>query len=230
MNLITLGLILSAGLAMNNSTINTNTSVLLSDEATEEVSDNITTEDTSGDITTDDTNVSDDVSGDTTTEEFDIGEFLSQYFTAETITSILSVLTSLAVVIKLALTLRDIAKQKSVSAQEVCDKVTEVLRETNEEEVEKAINELLTPLQSKIDTITPVLNSFAKILALSQENTAESKLAILELLQSIGNVSNEIIEEAKSEVESQKAKEEENKQSQINTLNSISVKASTPVE
>ena len=76
-------------------------------------------------------------------------------------------------------------------------------------------NLIFRDFQKQVGDITPVLNSFAKILALSQENTPESRLAILELIQSIGNVSTKIIENAKTEVENQIKEEQKDKQDTI---------------
>ena len=154
-------------------------------------------------------------------EHFDFGEWMEKYFTAEMIATVMSVLTSLAVVLKLASSMKELAKKKAITTEEVCAKVVETLETTNKESVNKSINELIAPLQKQVGDITPVLNSFAKILALSQENTPESRLAILELIQSIGNVSAKIVENAKAEVENQIKEEQKDKQDTIELLENI---------
>ena len=156
--------------------------------------------------------------------KFDFGEWLEKNFTAEMITTIMSVLTSLAVVLKLASSLKDLAKKKAMTTEEVCNKVVEILETTNKESVLKSINDIVKPLEDKVGNITPVLNSFSKILALSQENTPESRLAILELIQSIGNISNKVVEDAKTEIVNQIEEEQKENKENIAILESIEEK------
>ena len=159
--------------------------------------------------------------------KFDFGEWLEKNFTAEMITTIMSVLTSLAVVLKLASSLKDLAKKKAMTTEEVCNKVVEILETTNKESVLKSINDIVKPLEDKVGDITPVLNSFSKILALSQENTPESRLAILELIQSIGNISNKVVEDAKTEIVNQIEEEQKENEENIAILESIEEKNNT---
>ena len=159
--------------------------------------------------------------------KFDFGEWLEKNFTAEMITTIMSVLTSLAVVLKLASSLKDLAKKKAMTTEEVCNKVVEILETTNKESVLKSINDIVKPLEDKVGNITPVLNSFSKILALSQENTPESRLAILELIQSIGNISNKVVEDAKTEIVNQIEEEQKENKENIAILESIEEKNNT---
>lgn len=164
--------------------------------------------------------------GDTEEEEsFDFGKWMEEHFTAETIATIMSVLTMLGVVLKLCASLKELAQKKAITTEEVCNKVSEILQTTNKESVEKSINDLVKPLEDKVGSITPVLNAFAKVLALSQENTPESRLAILELLQSIGNISDKVIDDAKKEVNSQIKQDEEKKETAISTLEKIELKS-----
>lgn len=158
-------------------------------------------------------------------EGFDFGKWMEEHFTAETIATIMSVLTMLGVVLKLCASMKELAQKKAITTEEVCNKVSEILKTTNKESVEKSINDLVKPLEDKVGSITPVLNAFAKVLALSQENTPESRLAILELLQSIGNISDKVIDDAKKEVNSQIKQDEEKKETAISTLEKIELKS-----
>lgn len=76
-----------------------------------------------------------------------------------------------------------------------------------------AYEKAIKPLKEKVEEIGPVLDVFAKCIALMQENTPESKLALLELIQRIGNGNKEVAEaadKAKKEVE-RKAEEDKEK-------------------
>lgn len=210
--LLTLGLMTGSLLftPVQSNTSNETSIVLTSEEASSEV------EQSSVEIKENEEN-----------EKFDFGEWLEKNFTAEMITTIMSVLTSLAVVLKLASSLKDLAKKKAMTTEEVCNKVVEILETTNKESVLKSINEIVKPLEDKVGDITPVLNSFSKILALSQENTPESRLAILELIQSIGNISNKVVEDAKTEIVNQIEEEQKENKENIAILESIEEKNNT---
>lgn len=207
--LLTLGLMTGSLLftPVQSNTSNETSIVLTSEEASSEV------EQSSVEIEENEEN-----------EKFDFGEWLEKNFTAEMITTIMSVLTSLAVVLKLASSLKDLAKKKAMTTEEVCNKVVEILETTNKESVLKSINDIVKPLEDKVGNITPVLNSFSKILALSQENTPESRLAILELIQSIGNISNKVVEDAKTEIVNQIEEEQKENKENIAILESIEEK------
>ena len=69
--------------------------------------------------------------------------------------------------------------------------------------------------------IKDVLETFAKILALSQENTPESRVAILELIQRLGNNTNGMIETIKETINTQEKEKEEKKQANDEKLNKI---------
>lgn len=166
------------------------------------------------------------------TESFDFGKWMEEHFTAQTITTITSVLTMLAVVLKLVSYTKSLAKEKNTTMEDVKAQVIEILNTTNKESVEKSINDLVAPLEKEVGSITPVLNAFAKILALSQENTPESRIAILELIQELGNVSGNIVEKAKEEVNKQVEEENKEQEEKIELLTRIEQKntTSTPVE
>lgn len=210
-SLLKVGIIVVSGLSLNVAPVNPT----------------LYTDVTSSVVETPSSETSTDVIIDETEEEesFDFGKWMEEHFTAETIATIMSVLTMLGVVLKLCASLKELAQKKAITTEEVCNKVSEILKTTNKESVEKSINDLVKPLEDKVGSITPVLNAFAKVLALSQENTPESRLAILELLQSIGNISDKVIDDAKKEVNSQIKQDEEKKETAISTLEKIELKS-----
>ena len=52
--------------------------------------------------------------------------------------------------------------------------------------MQKAVETVTLPVCESIVKIKPYLDTFIKVLALSQENTPQSRLAILDLLQEMG--------------------------------------------
>lgn len=158
----------------------------------------------------------------TTEENFDFGNWLSSVFTPEVIASILSVITSIGAILKLVSTMKDLAKQNKLSDQNIIDLTTKTVTE--------AINSMkdttIEPLSKDLEKILPVLDKFAKIMALSQENTAESRTAILNLISELGVASSdtqvkEIAESAKEVVKTQTEEQEAKKEEQKATLESI---------
>lgn len=155
-------------------------------------------------------------------EEFDFGAWLSEYFTPEVVTVIVSVCTALGAVIKMASSLRELAKKHAVTSEEICEQVKKVLKNGIDDNTQKAINDLILPLNDSVNEIKPYLETFAKILALAQENTPESRLAILELIQKMGQTDQETIDHAKEEVKNQVIAEETKKEEAIAKLEDIS--------
>lgn len=136
----------------------------------------------------------------TTEKAFDFGEWLRETFTPEVIASIVSCVTAVAALLKLVSVLRDLSRSKKTSLDELTAKVIKALEESNI----KQAKSLIEPLEGDVVQLKEVLDIFAKILALSQDGSAESKVAILELIQKIGNVdSGKLAEEAKKAVISQ---------------------------
>lgn len=136
----------------------------------------------------------------TTEKAFDFGEWLKETFTPEVIASIVSCVTAVAALLKLVAVLRDLSRSKKTSLDELTAKVIKALEESNI----KQAKSLIEPLEGDVGQLKEVLDIFAKILALSQDGSAESKVAILELIQKIGNVdSGKLAEEAKKAVISQ---------------------------
>lgn len=150
-------------------------------------------------------------------------EIIKEYLTPETVTTITAVLMFLVSSLKMISTIKTLSKQKSTTI----DDVMSALKSQNKEEIEKAINDVVTPIINTVNEINPYLQTFAKILALSQENTATSRLAILELIEKMGTVDEQTISDAKESVETEVKNEQEKKQETLAKLESVENK---PVE
>lgn len=141
-------------------------------------------------------------------EPFDI----SKWLTPTLIAAITQVVTVLTVVIKLANDLKNLRKENHFSAQEMYNGVKAVIEPEVKKGVEKATVELLEPLYTKVDEITPILEVLVKMMVLLQEDTPESRLAALDLIGELGRVSAQQIEKSKKviidEVEAEQAKEQ----------------------
>lgn len=154
-------------------------------------------------------------------EAFDWAEWAEGWFSPQTITTISTVIGFLAVIVKLASELRKLAKDKQLTVDKVSEIVLGQIKETLPEDVSAEFSKYLPTLVAYADKSNEVLNVFAKVLALSQENTTESRLAILELIQQLGIISNDMIDKAKAEVEKQKEEEEAKKKAQEEAVTKV---------
>ena len=97
----------------------------------------------------------------------------------------------------------------------------------NAEEFDKEKNILVSTI---IELITPLIEyseAMAKVLALSQENTPESRVAILEIVQSLGTIDKDLVEKAKNVVVNETIEKEEKKKVVVEQLTAIENK---PIE
>lgn len=157
-----------------------------------------------------------------TESAFDFGAWMASVFTPEVIASILSVITAIGAILKLVSTMKELAKHNKMSDEQIMG----VVQSTISSALDQSKGTVVEPLAKDIEKILPVLDKFAKILALSQENTSESRVAILNLISEMGvccqQDTKDTAEEAKKVVEEQKKEEEAKKESQKAELESVS--------
>lgn len=150
--------------------------------------------------------------------------YVKEYFTPQTITVITTVIMFLVAILKLISMVKTLNKQKAMTMENL----KEALRKENEKEVKKAVVEVTMPIVEQVKAIMPYLITFSKVLALSQENTPESRVAILELLADMGKQDNSaLIEAAKGIIEQQVEEDKKKKDALIDKLDNIIAK---PVE
>ena len=150
-------------------------------------------------------------------EEKNFITWLHKNVSAQTITTCTAIISMLIACLNLLTRLKKMSKEKATSIQDVCDRVTELLDEKTTEDNKK----LILPLVNKVNQHNNVLDKFAKILALSQENSVESRIAILNLIQELGNVDEKVILQTKDNIEEEQKKIEEKKEEVINGLEDI---------
>lgn len=115
-------------------------------------------------------------------------ELVKDYLTPQTLTAITSLILLCVAVLKLVSVVSNLKKQNAMTMDNLLERLKGVVQDVGNNQVQKAILELINPLELKIDALQPVLEVFSKILALSQENSPESRLAILDLIEQLGNL------------------------------------------
>lgn len=152
----------------------------------------------------------------------DFGELLQDFFSGETITVIVALI---SLVIGLLGAINKI-KNLKIDKELTLEKVKDLLSKENAETLQKGLEDLVKPMAEQVSNILPVLETFSKVLALSQENTPTSRLAVLELLSGLKQVDAEVVENAKQEIETQVEQAEIKKEQIIEELKEIEM----PVE
>lgn len=139
-------------------------------------------------------------------------EFLGNWFTADKVAMIMSWITYACTLIVLAVKLRNAIKDKSLTITDVKDAVLQAVDGKVDEAIKEKMGEYLDKAEASQESVKKVLDAFAKILALSQDGSAESRVAILEVLSQLGSVDEKTIKEAKKSVEEDKASKESTKE------------------
>lgn len=150
-------------------------------------------------------------------------ETLKGYITPETITTCITVFTFLVALLKMVSVIIDLKKQNAMTME----KLLKNLSIQNAEEYEKEKDAIINALITLIKPLIEYSEAMAKVLALSQENTPESRVAILEIIQSLGMIDKNLIEQAKTIVDKEVTTNEEKKQAMVEQLEAIENK---PVE
>lgn len=141
-------------------------------------------------------------------------EYLKQWLTPQTITTITTVVTFLVALLRALATIKQLNREKATTLEKVRADLLGALQNQNALELQKAIEQVTMPIAEAVVKIKPYLDTFTKVLALSQENTPQSRLAILELLSQMGK--QEIVVNA-IQVVQQEIKQEEEKQENLVT-------------
>lgn len=143
----------------------------------------------------------------------EIKTWLEQWLEPSQVAMVMTWITYAATIVGLIVKISNLAKQKTLTAENVKDLIMNELGDKVDESVKKQLSSAVNSLTKTAERQNEVLELLTKVAALSQENTPESRLAILDLISRLGVVDKEDIENAKdninNEVEEKKALEEE---------------------
>lgn len=170
-------------------------------------------EDTTKTDTTETTN-----NGDKVVDE--VKKWLGQWLEPQAVATIASWLTYLISFITCFMKLIALKKQNNLTVENVSKELNATLGDKVDEAVKKEMEAYIPALINAVDNQKEVLNVFSKIMALSQEGTPESRIAILNLISSLGVVDTETtkkaIEEEQKAIETKEAENKETLESIIN--------------
>ena len=146
-----------------------------------------------------------------TEEKDEVKEWFDNFFSPDKVAMYLSWIAYIGTIIGLVANIRRLKQSNNLTLKNVSDEVQSKLEEVVGEKVAEQFEKIAPKLVSGQENTNKIMSIFAKILALSQENTPESKLAILNLIEELGVVSQETIDCAKEIIEEGKVLAEEAK-------------------
>lgn len=132
--------------------------------------------------------------------EFDIKEWLAQWLTPQQVAMVMTWVAYAGTIIGLIVKLAQLAKMKSLSNENVKDLIMKELGDKVDKSVQDNLATSIVAINKTIQRQNEVLALLAKVSALSQENTPESRVAILELISRLGVVDKEDIAKAKETI------------------------------
>lgn len=152
-----------------------------------------------------DTSTSEDKKEDSTTDETknEIKEWLSKFFEPQQVAMIMTWITYIGTIIGLIAKCYSLAKQKTLTADNVKEAVLEKLGDKVDEAVANQLSSSIVSITKMIKNQNETLALLTKVMALSQENTPESRVAILDLISRLGVIDNSEIQEIKETINKQ---------------------------
>lgn len=147
--------------------------------------------------------------------------WLQMYLPATAVTAIMLAITLAVVAFRVIAFAKKLKKSKDANADEIAEKVLAIIKDNFKDMADDTIKDL----SEKVTEIKPVLDTFAKILALSQEDSPEARVAILNLISALG-VSDEATKQAEDSKKELETKAEEEKKSKEETVKELTEIAS----
>lgn len=154
-------------------------------------------------------------------DKFDWNKWLEQWFSPEQVAMIMSWVAYAGTIIGLIYKLRQLAKSKNTTAEDVKRVVLEEIKKSVNEEVAESVKPYLDNIVLIQNKTNEIMQIFSKILALSQNNDAQSRVAILELIASLGIVDQKVLDNVKETIETTEQAKVEAKNEALNQIDTI---------
>lgn len=155
-------------------------------------------------------------------EEVDkINEIIDKWFSPDKIAMYLSWIAYIGTILGLVANIKKLHQTNNLTLKNVSDDFKKVLKATVGDEVSKRFDNIAPKIMETQEKTNQIMSIFAKILALSQENTPESRVAILNLIEELGTVGKDITDNAKVIIEETVKAQEEAKEELDNKIDEI---------
>lgn len=154
-------------------------------------------------------------------DKFDWNKWLEQWFSPEQVAMIMSWVAYAGTIIGLIYKLRQLAKSKNTTVEDVKRVVLEEIKKSVNEEVAESVKPYLDNIVLIQNKTNEIMQIFSKILALSQNNDAQSRVAILELIASLGIVDQKVLDNVKETIKTTEQAKVEAKNEALNQIDTI---------
>ena len=148
-------------------------------------------------------------------------DWAKEIFSPSNIAMYFTWLAYIVTIIGLAANIKRLRQSNNLTLKNVSTDVKKVLNADIQASVTEMFDKYLPTLVAAQEKSNKIMSIFAKILALSQENTPESRIAILDLIKELGVVEQELVTTAKQIVEDGQKAIEEHKESMNKQLDEI---------
>lgn len=147
--------------------------------------------------------------------------FVKQYLTADKVAMYMLWVAYIGTIIGLVANINKLKKANNLTLKGVSDEVKKELRDNIGKEVKEQTERFLPAILATQEKTNEILKTFSKMMALSQQNTPESRVAILELIESLGTLGKDVTENAKTAIDEEVKAIEEHKEKIEDRLDEI---------
>jgi hypothetical protein len=141
----------------------------------------------------------------------EVREWVDRFFSPDKVAMYMSWVAYIGTIIGLVASIKRLKQNNNLTLKNVSDEVQGKLELIVSKQVADQFGKIAPKIIEGQEQANEIMAIFAKILALSQENTPESRVAILDLIEKLGMVSRDITETAKEAIEEGKVFAEETK-------------------
>lgn len=141
----------------------------------------------------------------------EVREWVDKFLSPDKVAMYMSWVAYIGTIIGLVASIRRLKQNNNLTLKNVSDEVQGKLELIVSKQVADQFGKIAPRIIEGQEQANEIMAIFAKILALSQENTPESRVAILDLIEKLGTVSRDITETAKEAIEEGKVFAEETK-------------------
>lgn len=158
-------------------------------------------------------------------------EYLKGIFTPENVALIVgwvtTAITLIATVCKLASSLKQLKEKNDVQATDITNVVVDTLNKIVDSKVNDKLNQAIKPVVEFLQKNQNTTEALAKIIALSQENTPESRVAILDIIANMNVLPTALIESAKEDIKQEQEQEKQEQEQTVAKLEGLKVEDET---
>ena len=154
-------------------------------------------------------------------EDFDLKTWLEKFLEPQQVAMIMTWITYAATIIGVLYKFYQMAKEKNLTAENVKNLIMKELGDKVDDSVKNQLASSITSVAKTVERQNEVLALLTKIMALSQENTPESRVAILDLISRLGVVDKEDLDNAKASIENEVAEKKALEEETNNTVDKI---------